>query len=131
MRHRAGLDIIKKKKIFCSYHVHAIPSPKYHPRTGHEHLALVTLHHAKKPCIHCTGSWVGPMASLDPCRKSSAHTRIEAPDNTALATPFTHNMKSYSGRSGLSPQESAHKMDISGYLCSLATLILGKNPGTP
>jgi len=93
-----GLDILENRKIFCYYQDsiprpsrsgnscytdHATPPPKFYPRKDHECPALATLHHAKKPCIHCTGGWVGPWASMDQCGKSTNHTVIEAPENTA------------------------------------------------
>ena len=49
--------------------------------------ALAALAPGKIPGTHCTGGWLGPMASLDGCRKSCSHQGfIPGPSSPQLVT---------------------------------------------
>jgi len=56
--------------------------PKFHLRTGHEHLTLAAFHPGKKVCTRC---WVDPRDSLDWCSKSRAHTRNQPPNGSGCS----------------------------------------------
>ena len=45
--------------------------------------ATATLYPRERPCIHCTGEWVGPRTGLDRCGKCRPPTGIRSPDSPA------------------------------------------------
>jgi len=64
---------------------------------GQRHAAAALLP-GKRPGMHCVGSWVGPTAGLDGCKKSRPHRdsipRTVKPVASRYTGPRWHWMKS-------------------------------------